>query len=54
MLRLFMNLYTYNFLTFASLMQWMPLTTSVVRIKNVRHVLTKAINVRTFSLAILF
>ena len=27
------------------------LTTSVVRIKNVRHVLTEAINVRMFSLA---
>ena len=47
MLRLFMNLYMQNFLTFASLMQWMPL----VRIKNVRYVLTKAIKVRIFSLS---
>ena len=39
---------------FSSLMQWMPLTTSVVHIKNVRYVLTKAINVRIFSLVILF
>ena len=43
-----------RFFTFASLMQGMPLTTSVVRIKNVRYVLTKAINVRIFSLVILF
>ena len=43
-----------NFLTFTSLMQWMPLTTSVVRLKNVRYVFTKAINVRIFSLVILF
>ena len=43
-----------EFLTFASLMQWMPLTTYAVRIKIVRHVLTKAMTVRTFPLAILF
>ena len=52
MLRLFMN--TWNFLTFVSLIQWMPLTTYAIRIKNVRHVLTKAMTVRTFPPAILF
>ena len=43
-----------EFSYFSSLMQWMPLTTSVVHIKNVRYVLTKAINVRIFSFVILF
>ena len=45
-------MHVYFYITFAHLMHWMSLTIPVVSIKNTRHVLTKAINVRIFLLLI--